>query len=244
VRTEDIRVTVGDDQPLFRNALATALSTADGVEVVAVSEGGEAALAEILRHRPTVAVLDLRRPACDPAAVMAMVIQERLQTRVAILSDSLSGGSVHAALAAGVSACLSKFAEGDELRTAVIRVARGERVVSPSLLNGLLDEIRVQAAPPRKVLSPRERAILELLAAGHNTRQIGQRLHLAQSTVKTYMTRVYEKLQVHGHTAAVVAAIRLGEISDPGPPSSEGSSAMRASAGRRVAASSLFSLPA
>jgi two-component system, NarL family, nitrate/nitrite response regulator NarL len=189
-----------------------------------------------VRHRPTVAVLDLRRPAGDPAGVMAALIQEHVQTRVVILSDSLTGASAHAALASGVSACVSKCADADELRCAVLRVARGERIVSPSLLDGLLAEIPARATAPASALSARERAILELVAIGHTSREIGQRLYLAPSTVKTYMNRVYEKLGVQGRTAAVVEALRRGELSEHALGPAERAPAVRAPRFRQGAA--------
>jgi two-component system nitrate/nitrite response regulator NarL len=210
-------VSVGDDQPLFRSAVVAALVEKAGIEVVSESEAGEAALAEIRHHRPDVAILDVRRPAGGAPGVMAALVSEGIATRVVILSDSLFGASAYAALAAGVSACISKRADADEVRSAVAAVARGETVVSSSLLNDVLAEIRAQAIARREPLSERERSILEPVARGHSSREIGQRLFIAPSTVKTYMARVYKKLGVHGHTAAVVEALRRGELREAGP---------------------------
>jgi two-component system, NarL family, nitrate/nitrite response regulator NarL len=218
-----IRVTVGDDQPLFRRAVIAALTEEPGVDVVSESAAGVEALAEIRKHRPDVALLDARRGTGDAITAMGVVLQDRVPTRVAILSDSLTGASVYAALAAGVSACLSKRAEADEVRSAVEAVSRGEVVISPALLKMLVEGIPAQAARGSGSLSGRERTILELVALGLTSRQIGERLSLAPSTVKTYMRRVYEKLGVHGHTAAVAEALRrgvIGEVETTAPESS------------------------
>jgi two-component system, NarL family, nitrate/nitrite response regulator NarL len=174
-----VTVTVGDDQPLFRDAVVAALSESPEIRVVAQSDAGEAALDQIRRHRPTVAVLDVRRPGGDGPSVMGALLQDSPPTRIVILSASLVGPAVYATLAAGVSGCLSKSCDADELRSAVMSAARGEVFVSPALMRDVFSEIQHQAPRHREVLSPRERTILELVATGRSGREIGETLYLA-----------------------------------------------------------------
>jgi two-component system, NarL family, nitrate/nitrite response regulator NarL len=197
--------------------VAAALSQSPDISVVAQTEAGDTALDEIRRHRPTVAVLDVRRPGCDGPSIMGALLQDGQLTRIVILSDSVTGPAVYATLAAGASGCVSKSSDAEELRRAVTAVARGEVFVSPGLMNDVVAEIRHRAPADRDLLSPRERAILELVAQGCSSREIGERLYLAPSTVKTYLHRVYQKLGVRGHTAAVVEALRRGLIGELEP---------------------------
>jgi len=169
---------------------------------------GEAALriAEILH--PDVAFIDLNMPRMDGAEVAAAVQRDELPTRVLLVSAHDESAIVFRALQEGAAGFLPKESTRSELINAVLDCAKGRDVVAPSLAAGLVGEIRKRAEPEGPVLSPREREVLKLIAAGSSIPAMAKELYLAPSTVKTHVQRLYEKLGVGDRAAAVAEAMR------------------------------------
>ncbi|BBZ68468.1 DNA-binding response regulator [Mycolicibacterium insubricum] len=205
-----VRVVVGDDHPLFRDGVVRALASSDGIEVVAEADDGTAALAAIREHRPAVALLDYRMPGLDGAQVAAAVLRDELPTRVLLLSAHDDAAIVYHALQQGAAGFLPKDSTRGEIVAAVLNCARGRDVVAPGLASGLAGEIRRRAEPSGPVLSPREREVLDMIAAGKSIPAIAGELFLAPSTIKTHVQRLYEKLEVSDRAAAVAEAMRRG----------------------------------
>jgi two-component system nitrate/nitrite response regulator NarL len=203
-----VRVVVGDDHPLFRDGVVRALVSSGEVDVVAEAEDGTTALELIKTHRPEVALLDYRMPGMDGAQVAAAVRRDELPTRVLLVSAHDESAIVYHALAEGAAGFLPKESSRHELVAAVLNCAKGRDILSPGLAAGLAGEIRRRAEPSAPVLSPREREVLDLIAAGHTIPAIAARLYLAPSTVKTHVQRLYEKLGVSDRAAAVAEAMR------------------------------------
>ena len=206
-----VRVVIADDHPLYRAALSDVLSRAEGVSVVAVAADGREAFALIRQEHPHVALLDVRMPIWDGPAVARRVERDGLRTRVLFLSEYGQGEIVFRALAAGGSGYLSKASTGDEIRQAVLRVARGEEVLAPEAGQGLVRQIRQQGVE-RPALSGRELEVLQGIASGASARTIAERLHLAVPTIKTHIQNVYGKLGVSDRGAAVAEAMRRGLV--------------------------------
>jgi two-component system nitrate/nitrite response regulator NarL len=209
-RGEPVRVLVADDHPLYRDALVRTIDETPELELVASAADGATALAEIKRLDPDVAVLDLRMPSLDGLAVLERLRETRTSTRVLVLSAHNEASLVHAAVEAGAAGYLLKEAGEDELRRAMVAVSRGETALSDVLTNALFDEIKERAAEQGNELSGREREILMLIAEGHSNVEIGDRLYLSPATVKTYLRRACEKLEVNDRASAVAEAIRRG----------------------------------
>ena len=205
-----VRVVVGDDHPLFRDGVVRALTSGGEIEVVAETDDGVSALAAIREHRPAVALLDYRMPGLDGAAVAAAVLREQLPTRVLRVSAHDDSAIVYHALQQGASGFLPKESTRAEIIAAVLNCGRGRDVLSPGLASSLAGEIRRRAEPAGPVLSPREREVLDLIAAGKSIPAIAGDLFLAASTVKTHVQRLYEKLEVSDRAAAVAEAMRRG----------------------------------
>jgi two-component system nitrate/nitrite response regulator NarL len=203
-------VLVADDHPVYRTGLVQALTETDECQVVDAVADGDAALAAIRRHSPDVAVLDVRMGAMPGPEVLTAVRQQQLRTRVLLLSAYVDAAMIHHALAGGAAGVLSKESTDDEIRGGVLAAAAGEIVVSRNLHGAVFAEIRRNAVAARAKLSGREREILRLAADGHGQAEIARRLFLSETTVKTYMRRVFEKLDVSDRTAAVAKAIRSG----------------------------------
>lgn len=205
-----VRVVVGDDHPLFRGGVVRALSSGGEIEVVAEADDGISALAAIRQHRPAVALLDYRMPGMDGAEVAAAVLREGLPTRVLLVSAHDDAAIVYHAIQQGAAGFLPKESTRAEIVAAVLNCARGRDVLAPGLAAGLAGEIRRRSEPAGPALSPREREVLDLIAAGKSIPAIASELFLAPSTVKTHVQRLYEKLEVSDRAAAVAEAMRRG----------------------------------
>ena len=208
VTGEKVRVVVGDDHPMFRDGVVRALQSSDAIDVVAEADDGPAALAAIREHHPQVALLDYRMPGMDGSEVAAAVLRDALPTRVLLISAHDEAAIVYKALQDGAAGFLPKESSRSELVNAVLDCAKGRDVVAPSLAAGLAGEIRRRGDNDTPVLSPREREVLALIAAGSSIPAMAKDLFLAPSTVKTHVQRLYEKLGVNDRAAAVAEAMR------------------------------------
>jgi two-component system, NarL family, nitrate/nitrite response regulator NarL len=205
---ERVRVVVGDDHPMFRDGMVRALVSSGSIDVVAEADDGTAALAAIREHLPQVALLDYRMPGLDGSQVAAAVVRDALPTRVLLISAHDESAIVYQALQEGAAGFLPKESTRSELVTAVLDCARGRDVVAPGLAAGLAGEIRKRAEPAGPTLSPREREVLAMIAAGSSIPAMAKEMFLAPSTVKTHVQRLYEKLGVSDRGAAVAEAMR------------------------------------
>jgi two-component system, NarL family, nitrate/nitrite response regulator NarL len=205
---EKVRVVVGDDHPLFRDGVVRALISSGEIDVVAEADDGTTALAAIKEHQPAVALLDYRMPGMDGAQVAAAVVRDQLPTRVLLVSAHDDSAIVYHAIQEGAAGFLPKESTRAEIVAAVLNCARGRDILSPGLAAGLAGEIRRRAEPAGPVLSPREREVLQLIAAGQSIPAMASELFLAPSTVKTHVQRLYEKLGVSDRGAAVAEAMR------------------------------------
>ena len=208
VTSEKVRVVVGDDHPMFREGVVRALVSSGEIDVVAEAEDGSEALELIREHKPQVALLDYRMPGMDGAEVAAAVIRDELPTRVLLVSAHDESAIVYKALQQGAAGFLSKESTRGELVSAVVKCAKGKDVLTPELAAGLASEIRRRNEPDVPALSPREREVLKMIAAGSSIPAMAKELFLAPSTVKTHVQRLYEKLGVSDRAAAVAEAMR------------------------------------
>lgn len=210
--TTKVRVIVADDHPLYREGVSRALTATGQIDVLAQAEDGRAALEEIERHRPDVAVLDLKLPGLDGLAVTHALVRDGVPTRVLMLSAFTESGIVYKALETGVAGYLPKEARREEIADAVLACARGENVVPAQLTSGLVSEIRLRAVHEAPALTERESQVLRLIADGKSVPAIASELYLGATTVKTHIQHLYEKLGVSDRAAAVAEAMRRGLI--------------------------------
>ncbi|MCP9490774.1 MAG: response regulator transcription factor [Solirubrobacteraceae bacterium MAG38_C4-C5] len=204
-----VRVVVGDDHPMYRRSLRSAIEDHPDLDLVGDAADGNQALDRVREFEPDVALLDLRMPGLDGFEVLAALREDQRSPRVLFLSAFGDSATVHRALEAGASGFLSKDAEESEICEAILAVARDSQiVVSPQLQQAVFDRIRQQASGNR--LSAREKQILAGVAAGQSFAAIGEELSLSPATVKTYLHRAYEKLGVSDRAAAVAKAFQQG----------------------------------
>ena len=207
-QSELTTVVVGDDHPMYRAGVVSALKESGRIKVVAEVGDGRAALDAIREHQPAVALLDYRMPELDGLAVVAAVARDGLATQVLLLSATEDPATVYEALAAGAAGYLTKESDRDEIVAAVIKCARGQGYVPTNIASGLANEVRHRARGDATLLSPREAEIITMIAEGLSVPDIAARLHLAPTTVRTHVQNLYAKLGVSDRAAAVAEAMR------------------------------------
>jgi two-component system nitrate/nitrite response regulator NarL len=206
-----VSVVVADDHPLFREGIERAVRERPDLELVGAASGGREALERIRALAPRVAVLDVRLPELDGLQILNAVTRDGLPTRVVFLSASGEPELVYRAVQVGAAGYFRKEADRDAILNGIAAVAAGRTAIEPELQAGVFDQIRLQGTgDDRPVLTVREREVLALMAEGLSGPQIAAQLIVALPTVKTYQTRLYEKLGVSERAAAVAEAMRRG----------------------------------
>ncbi|WP_030560458.1 response regulator [Streptomyces aureocirculatus] len=205
-----IRVLLADDHPVVREGLRAMLSAEPDLDVVAEAANGPQAEALAAQLRPDIVLMDLRMPGGDGADAIVRMTAAGLPCRIIVLTTYETDRDILRAVEAGAAGYLLKDLARGELAEAVRAAARGETVLAPSVAARLVDQLR--ARPERPRLSERETAVLRLVAEGCTNAEIGRRLHIGESTVKTHLLRVFGKLEVTDRTAAVTHALRLGVL--------------------------------
>lgn len=205
-----VRVFVADDHPVYREGVARAIKARPEFELIGEAENGRQALDTIKSLLPDVAVLDVQMPGLQGSEVLHAIKRDGVPTRVVLLSAHVDSETVYRAVASGAGAYLSKESSRERICDAVAAVARGEVVLSAEVQAGLASEIQIRERDERPALTPREHEILVLTANGQSAPAIGKQLHLSQSTVKTHLKSLYEKLGVSDRAAAVAESMRRG----------------------------------
>jgi DNA-binding NarL/FixJ family response regulator len=214
--TDPIRVLLADDDRLVRAAIEAILRPAGDIELVAQAADGREAIDLVLRHRPGVALLDVRMPVLDGLAALREI--RRLMPGVAVVVLTTFGEDeyVAQALDAGAAGFLLKDSAVDELPTAIRAAAAGDAFLSPKVTRQVLNRLPAAPTSPAEelaridTLSAREREILVLLGEGMSNAEIGTRLFITEGTVKTHVYRVFAKLQCDNRVRAAMLAQRAG----------------------------------
>jgi DNA-binding NarL/FixJ family response regulator len=207
-----IRILLADDHPVVREGLRAMLNAEPGLEVVGDASSGPRAEALAAELRPDIVLMDLRMPGGDGVESIERMAAAGLACRVVVLTTYETDRDILRAVEAGAAGYLLKDLPRGELAEAIRRAARGETVLAPSVAARLVDRLRGRSARPG--LSARETAVLGLVAEGCTNAEIGRRLHIGESTVKTHLLRAFAKLEVDDRTAAVTTARRWGLLPD------------------------------
>ncbi|MFC8943734.1 response regulator [Streptomyces rochei] len=209
-------VLIADDQPLQRFGFRILLESQDDMTVVGEAANGAEAARMTAELAPDVVLMDVRMPGLDGIEATRRIIAGGGRTRVLILTTFDLDEYAYAGLRAGASGFLVKDAQPEELLFGIRAVATGDAVVAPSLTRRLLDAyvhhlpVAVQSDdspdPRLASLTEREREILEVLGQGWTNTEIAERLHLAESTVKTHVGRILAKTGSRDRVQAVILA--------------------------------------
>lgn len=215
---DPIRILLADDHPMFREGVAHSLGSEPDLEVIAQTASGEEAVELAQRLTPDVALLDITMPGMGGIEAAARIAASVPDMRILMLTVSEDKDNLLAALKAGAHGYVLKGASASELRAIVRRVAGGESFVTPALATRLLVEFsRPQARDPLSELTAREHDVIELLSLGSSNREIAERLHLAEKTVKHYVTCILQKLHARSRTEAALIAVQYGLSARPAP---------------------------
>ena len=206
-----IRVVIADDHPVVREGLAAMLEREPDLEVVGEARDGQEAIERVAALRPDVVLMDLQMPRVDGVEAIRQIRERHGGVHVLVLTTYGDDESIFRGIQAGARGYLLKDAPRDELFRAVRAVARGESLLQPAVATRLLNRVaRRPAQPPQETLTERELDVLRLLARGAANKEIGAALHISESTVKTHVANIFQKLDVGDRTEAVTAALRRG----------------------------------
>lgn len=208
-----IRVALIDDHELIREGLRRAFEREADVHVVAEAATVQNGLAVIDAQSPDVAVVDLRLPDGDGITLVREARKRNAQLGIVVLTMYAGDQHLFDALDAGASAFIPKSAPADEIVAAARHAAATPRTFSSPDLASAMQRRLTQEVPH---LSPRERQVLDLLADGLGVSAISSSLYISESTTKTHISRLYEKLGAANRAQALMAALRAGLIRPPG----------------------------
>ena len=206
-----IRVFVLDDHELVRRGLTDLLSTAGDIEIVGEASTANDAMHRMPAARPDVALLDVRLPDGSGIDVCRDIASALPDLRCVMLTSYDDDEALFAAVLAGASGYLLKQIRGTNLVDAIRQVAAGRSLLDPAVTATLLERLRNPVAPDpvASSLTGRERQVLDLIAEGCTNRQIGERLFLAEKTVKNYVSGLLTKLGMERRTQAAVYGAQL-----------------------------------
>lgn len=213
-----IRILVVDDHPIVRAGIVGLLETETDLEVVGEAVSGEEAVAIAAQTQPDVVLMDLRMPGIGGVEATRQIIArggrsgERSAPHVLVFTTYEEDDQILAAIEAGAGGYLVKAAPASELTACVRAVAAGQTVLAPSIAAQLVRRASGDADArdtDRPTLTPRESEILALVAEGLSNPAIAARLFIGESTVKTHLLHVFEKLGVSDRTRAVTRAMEL-----------------------------------
>ena len=209
-----IRVLIADDQSMVRAGFRMLLSGEEDIEVVAEARDGLEAVAKATRFDPTVVLMDIRMPDLDGLEATRRILAANASARILILTTFGLDEYVYEALRAGASGFVLKDDPPEQLIAAVRTVAGGNALLSPAITKSVIKQFsRIpRAVPPQELseLTAREHEILRLIATGLSNAEIGRELYIGETTVKTHVTHILQKLGLRDRVQAVVLAHQTG----------------------------------
>jgi DNA-binding NarL/FixJ family response regulator len=209
-----IRVLVADDQSMVRAGFRMLLSREEDIEVVAEASNGLEAVEKAARFHPTVVLMDIRMPELDGLQATRRILAADDPPRILVLTTFDLDEYVYEALRAGASGFVLKDEPPEQLLGAIRIVARGEALLSPSVTKRVIERFTrmPDSAPARHLddLTERELDVFRLIARGLSNAEIGKELYISETTVKTHITHILQKLDLRDRVQAVVLAYEAG----------------------------------
>ena len=213
---DSIRLLIVDDHTVVRDGLAIMLGREKDVSVVGEAKDGREALEKTRELRPDVVLMDLRMPELDGVEAMRRIREEDPEIKFIVLTTYDTDEYIFDAIEAGAKGYLLKDTSREELFRAVRAVHRGESLVNPGVTARLLERFaqlsRGDAQSALDVLSDRELEVLRLISKGSPNKEIAATLSISESTAKTHVANIFQKLDVKDRTEAVTKAVQRGII--------------------------------
>jgi DNA-binding NarL/FixJ family response regulator len=205
-----IRILVVDDHPVVRHGLVSLLRYEPDIEVLGEAADGPEAVRQIITLQPDLVLLDLRMPQLGGVEVMRQIRARGITTRFLVLTTYDTDEYIAPALSAGAQGYLLKDAPPEDLLRAVRMLMQGRAALEPAVAAKML--ARMADGPPADELSARELEVLGLLVRGESNKQIAAALDLSENTIKSHLSRIFDKLGARSRTEAVSMALQRGLI--------------------------------
>ena len=212
-----VKILIVDDHAVVRDGLRVMLDRREEFVVVGEAENGLEAVAKVRELDPDVILMDLRMPELNGVEAMRQIRAENAEAKFLVLTTYDTDEYIFDAIEAGAKGYLLKDASREDLFQAISAVHRGESLVQPGVASRVMDRLAQltrqagQLAEPQ-LLSDRELEVLQLMASGAANKQIASDLTISESTVKTHVTNIFQKLDVNHRTEAVTKAMSKGII--------------------------------
>ncbi len=204
--TEPIRVLCVDDHRLMREGLVRIVSLQPDITVVSEARTGQEAVAQFLKYRPDVTLMDLQLPVMNGLQAIRAIRKAQPDARVVVLTMYQGDEDIYRALQAGAAAYLLKDSVPDDLIRVIRQVHAGNHIIP----GDVAAKLAARAGQPS--LTDREQQVLELLATGQRNKEIAATLSISEDTARTHIKSIFSKLNVHDRTAALAEAVRRGIV--------------------------------
>ncbi len=212
---QPIRILIVDDHPVVRQGLRSLLSNHSDMQIVAEAEQAQQALSAARQHSPDVVVLDIRLPGMNGIEVARQLHRERPQIRIIMLTSYDDDEYLIGALEAEAQAYLLKSVSDEALVRTIRAVHRGERLISPELLDRVLQQfaqMRYRQIQQEIGLSDQDLQVLRRLVAGASNEEIGRELGWSTASIKRKIQHIFDQLGVSTRTQAAAEAVRRGLV--------------------------------
>ena len=210
-----IRILIVDDHPVVREGIGAMLAREPDLQVVGEARDGIDAIDKARQLHPDVVLMDLQMPRLDGAEAIRRIRSVDPAINFIVLTTFDSDEFIFKGIEAGARGYLLKDAPRDDLFRAVRAVYRGESLIQPAVATKLLNRFAElsRRGPTEDTLSAREIEVLQLMSRGAPNKEIARRLFISESTVKTHVTNIFQKLGANDRTEAVTIALQRGLIS-------------------------------
>lgn len=204
-----IRVVLTDDHPIVLDGLEQLFLREKDFEIVARCVNGEDAIRAVRHHKPDVLVLDIQMPRMNGLQVLREIHEQKIPTRVVLLTAALDEDQVMEAMRLGVAGLVLKEMASKRLVQCVRHVSGGDQWLESSLVSKALEKMMKREQGSRevaRVLTPRETEVVKMVATGLRNKEIGEKLQISEGTVKIHLHAIYEKLQITGRVELTLFA--------------------------------------
>jgi two-component system response regulator NreC len=213
-----IKILLADDHPIVRTGLRLLLNSEANVEIVGEAEDGQEVLEKVAQLSPDIILMDSTIPILNALEVTRQIGKRFPQVKVLVLAMYTNGNHIFQFLQVGVSGYLAKQASPTELLSGIQAIHRGNRFLSPTILETVIEEFVQQAKTlnledPYEQLTDREREVLQLIVEGFPNREIAKRLYISMTTVRVHRNNLIRKLNIDNVPELTMYAVRKGIIS-------------------------------